>query len=157
MPLKLRELRFTAWILVTCLIFYSIEWALLTVAVNLPMPIDLMGSSRSRYYTTLFLSIPATYIFARLSLVFPATALNKKTGLKWSWEKTCQNGWRMVVIVGLYPWLISNIIWLFSRSQSTPFEQTLVALLYYAGSALGVFALSLTYKEIIDEAGVLSA
>jgi hypothetical protein len=84
-----------------------------------------------------------------MCLVFPATAIDRKGGLQWSWDKTRGNGWRMAIVFGLYPWLIGSAIWLLSRDEPTMVEWALTAVLYYVGLAVQVFALSLTYKEVV--------
>lgn len=45
----------------------------------------------------------AFYFFARLSILFPAIAIEKKVGWNWAFEATKNNGWRLVVIVGAFP------------------------------------------------------
>jgi NDP-sugar pyrophosphorylase family protein len=42
-----------------------------------------------------------------------------------------------------------SAIWLLSRDEPTMVEWALTALLYYVGLAVQVFALSLTYKEVV--------
>ena len=156
---RLREVKFVGWAIAVYAIFYLIVSVPLTVTMNLPITSDAFDSSEFAYYAQFIFSIPATYILARLCLVFPATAIDMKYGLSWSWAQTRGNGWRIVVIVGLYPWLISTMIWLVSREDPMLIEQAFIAFLYYVGLALEVFALSLTYRAwvAVDEQGAFSA
>jgi len=154
-----REVKFVSWAVAVYGIFYFIAAVPITVVMNLSTTSDALDSPEFFYYAQLLSSIPATYILARLCLVFPATAIDMKYGLSWSWAQTRGNGWRIFVIIGLYPWLISTVIWLVSRDEPTLIEQVFTALLYYVGLALEVFALSLTYKYMVavDEPSTLNA
>lgn len=62
---------------------------------------------------------------------------------------TRDNGWRMVVVIELYPGLINTLIWLISRSEATVMEETIIAMLYYVCLAVEIFALSLAYKALV--------
>jgi hypothetical protein len=159
LSVRTRELKFVGWLFVVYAIYYAISLAPLTVLMNSPIADDLVESPDSFYYAQILFSVPAMYILARLCLVFPATAIDKRLGLRWSWLRTRDNGWRIVIVIGIYPWIISTAIWLISREDATLVEQVLTALMYYVGLALEVFALSLTYKAVvaIDEEGALSA
>jgi len=144
-----REIRFVSWLILVYGLYFLVLMVITGFAINLPGGTYLVDITDKVYSPTQLLYIPAMYIFARLSLVFPATAIDEKAGLGWSWVNTRRNGWRLVVIVGMYPWLTNSLISLLSREGATILEQTMTGLLYYAGCAQGVFALSLSYKYII--------
>lgn len=143
-----RQLKFAAWFIVVYIIYNLAKIAISTTLLKLGLEPAALNSSGTLHSITIISSTPAMYIMARLSLVFPATAVDTNIGLKWSWECTRHNGWRMVVIIGLYPGLISTLLWLVSREATTAIEQTIIGLFYYVGAAVEIFALSLTYKEI---------
>ena len=63
--------------------------------------------------------IPTCYVLARLSLIFPATAVDQRPNIKWAWGKSFNNGWRLVVIVGLLPFVTSFAQQLMKRENST--------------------------------------
>ncbi len=147
--LTLRELKFLGWVIAMYAAYFALMFFPLTIAVNLPLIADVIQTPDGFYYTRVILSAPVMYILARLCLVFPATAIDMNRGLKWSWDKTRGNGWRMAIIFGFYPWLISTAIWLLSRDEPAMVEWALTALLYYIGLAVQVFAVSLTYKEVV--------
>lgn len=94
--------------------------------------------------------LPAMYVFSRLCLVFPATAIKMKKNLKWSWKLTSKNGLRILFVVAVFPWAMSIILSFFSREHSTVIEKALIALLMYLSAAIAIFALSLTYKELVE-------
>ncbi len=60
----------------------------------------------------------------------------------------------MLVIVGLYPWLISILLWLIIRGDPSLIRQMITAFLYYIGLALEATALSLTFKAFKTESEV---
>ena len=93
-------------------------------------------------------SIPAIYVLARLSLAFPAAAIDKHSSLRWSWVRTRGNGWRIFVVVGLFPWLAEMVFGLLWREDATIPEQVLLSILAYVGLSIGIVALSFTYKEL---------
>jgi hypothetical protein len=92
--------------------------------------------------------LPAMYIMSRLCLVFPAIALGFTTGFKWSWNATRENHLHIFFIVALFPYALKLILYLLYRQNVTIIEQALIALLTYITAVLGVFAVSLTYKEL---------
>lgn len=149
--LQNREMKFATIVAVLCIIYYLVLVVPLTVLTNIPVIPNFVKFGGTLYYITLISSIPAMYVLARLSMVLPSTAVDNNKKLKWSWEITRHNGWRIAIIVGVYPWLISTSIWLISREQASIIEQVFTAFLYYLGMAVGIFALSLAYKEIMSE------
>ena len=149
--LVLRELIFTGWLLVIYFTFFLVQTIPLTILLNLPSVKQVIDLGDVIYFGSLAASLPAMYVLARLCLVFPATAIDKVPSLKWSWRATRRNGWRIAVVVGLYPWLLNLSIWLFLRDEATFVERAILALLYYFVLAVGIFALSLTYKEILSK------
>ena len=147
-PLTRRQLKFAAWFIVVYIIYNLAKIAISITLLKFGLEPAALNPGSTLPYATVIASTPAMYIMARLSLVFPATAVDTNIGLKWSWQCTRHNGWRMVVIIGLYPGLISALLWLVSREATTAIEQAIIGLFYYLGAAVEIFALSLTYKEI---------
>jgi hypothetical protein len=95
-----------------------------------------------------FLYLPLMYFVGRFSLIFPATALDLKGSLKWSWNATRNNGINILCIVGLFPWLMYILLSFVYRDDPTIIEQVIMALLTYLVTAIGIFALSLTYRAL---------
>lgn len=142
---SIRELKFLGWLASVYAIVTILEAIPSTIVMNMS---DSINPEEERFYwTMLLLSIPALYVLGRVSLVFPATAIDRKVSLKWSWIRTKNNGWRMFVVVGLFPWLLSVLIWLMWREDATTLEKVILTLASYLGFATEVFALSHTYKE----------
>jgi membrane-anchored glycerophosphoryl diester phosphodiesterase (GDPDase) len=88
-----------------------------------------------------------TYVLARLSIILPATAVEKKTSLLAAWRLSRKNGWRLVFTIIYFPavifylpnWVLSKINFL----AAIPFD-----ILGYLLSLIGVAALTLSYSEL---------
>lgn len=151
-----RETRFFGFLLLTGAICMAVQYIILFLVtafvVNAPGGGPDLVSDWFGWISTLA-KIPALYVFARLALVFPATALDRRPDLKWAWQRTRANGWRLVVIVTVLPYLISWLLGLLYRSEPTMLETTLLATLAIAMFAIGISALSISYRELTrDEA-----
>jgi hypothetical protein len=144
----IRILHFLKWFVIIYGISLAIEMVLLTIMMN--VIIDFNPDNISELQN--FLYLPLMYLVGRFSLIFPATALDLKSSLKWSWKATQNNGINILCIVGLFPWFMYILISLIQRDEPTIIEQSVVALLTYFVSAIGIFALSLTYKALQSDA-----
>jgi hypothetical protein len=151
-----RETRFFGFLVLTGAICMAVQYVILflvtTFIVNAPgVGTDLVSEWFS--WMSALARIPALYVFARLALVFPATAVDRRPDLKWAWHSTRANGWRLVLVVAVLPYLISWLIGLLYRSEPTVLETTLLATLAIAMFAIGISALSISYRELTrDEA-----
>lgn len=142
-----RELRFLGWVVVVYTITTLFKLLLVFVILNSSA---LWASAELREipgWVKEVVSIPALYVLARLSLIFPAAAIDSNVSLKWSWEKTRGNGWRLFVVVGLFPWLIEHALELMARDGITAAEWVLLAIFAFIGLAVGIIALSFSYTE----------
>ncbi len=93
--------------------------------------------------------IPGFYLFARLSILLPATAVDERPSVVWARKLTKGNGWRLFLIVILFPVFLtlgSAILgFLLGHSMITNL------LISAAGCVLGVIqvaALSLSYRHL---------
>ncbi len=143
-----RELRFLGWGIVIYTMTAILEIPFVALLKTLAGTSAMTDEGKFVGWVKDIGSIPALYVFSRLCLVFPAMAIDDSVSLRWSWEKTRGNGWRIFAVVGLFPWLIEKMIGLLSRNMATAVEQTILYILFYIGLALGVIALSFTYKEL---------
>lgn len=137
-----------------------IEYLIITVYINSfnstiqgEMTEEVLNQSQSRMQENLEIAryltfVPCMYLFGRLCLVFPATALGYKTNLKWSWRATSDNHFRIFIIVALFPWALESMQAVIYRVESTLIEQVLHSMLTFIIMALVVFSISLTYKEL---------
>lgn len=148
-----RESRFLFWIISLWLIYLVIWWICMAVAANVWPRVggDMVASFKLIEFAG---SIPALYVLARLSLVFPATAIDRPASFKWAWRASRGNGWRLVVVVTVLPWLVSRLVGLLYRDEPTVAETVVLAVLGTALFALEIAALSVAYRELArdDEA-----
>jgi len=141
-----RETRFFLWS-----IGLSVLYAL---GMMLPMMLFLIAGSLIidsdpnnwvKYSSYLFL-IPATYIFSRLSLIFPATAIDEHSHPGWAWELSRNNGWRLTFIVGILPLVLAHLESLLLRENATLPEVILLTVFGFILLAVEIAALSLSYN-----------
>lgn len=142
-----RELRFLGWSILIYSVVAILEIPFMAFAKTLVGESAEVEGGRIADWVKDIGSIPAYYVFARLCLVFPAAAIDGSPSLRWSWERTQDNGWRIFAVAGLFPWLIEKMIEFLFRNGATTLEQVLLSILFYIGLAIGIIALSFTYKE----------
>lgn len=146
-----RETRFLYWLIGIWLICWTAGIAAITVILNVALMA--MGPPGDGWFSEgqYLASVPAGYLFARLSPIFPATAIDRRVDLKWAWKLTQANGWRLFLVVAILPWIISAAIGLLYRGNATAVE---IGILTFLGSALfavEIAALSLSYRELARE------
>lgn len=136
-----REFRFLGWCIkigiVVGLIFFLI---------------GIISAMVSSYYIPIIqpmmviMMIPIIYFSSRIILLFPATAVDKKYNLKWAYQLTDGNGFRMVVVVALIPIIMTGIDYivsiLFGENNLTDFIMLAVA---YIVTIAEISAISLSY------------
>ena len=96
----------------------------------------------------------AIYFLARCSLVFPATAIDRSVGLKWSWRLSAGNGWRLVIIAGALPWVLATFILAFQRDIASFWELVALAFVSYLLGIFEIAGLSLAFKELSNKEDV---
>jgi len=142
---SMREARFVLFILLIWAIYLAVWWVVLLIAGNL-LPRGWFESSLQP--VEIAARLPALYIIARLSLVFPATAIDRNAGLKWAWRASRGNGWRLVVVVTVLPWMVSQLFGLLYRDEPSTAEVVLLTVVGTALFALEIAALSVAYREL---------
>ena len=140
----IRIILFLKWLIIIYGISLAIEMIILTIIMNTINDFDFNAVTHIRD----FLYLPLMYLVGRFSLIFPATALDLKGSLKWSWNATRNNGINILCVVGLLPWFMYILLSFVYRDDPTIIEQAIITLLTYFVSAIGIFALSLTYREL---------
>lgn len=96
------------------------------------------------------LALPSVYIFSRLSLLYPATAVDRDVDVDWAWKITKNNGWRLIVIIVLLPLAFAFSRILFLREGATWIEDVIGLLLGLILLAVEIVALSLSYKHLTE-------
>lgn len=147
-----RQTRFLLWFVAMWLIFALIVWPLWTVLGNLlhriPGPWQSLPLNEQWQWAFHVSAIPAFYIFGRLCVIFPATALDRAATLRWAWNTTRKNGLRVLLVVGALPWVISWMVDLVYRDEATIVEAIVMTLVGTALFAVEVSAVSLSYREL---------
>ena len=98
-----------------------------------------------------FGSAVAYFISARISLVLPAIAMDRKPDLVEAWRCSRRNSWRLAVIVCALPLALDEITAALWRNGSTTLEIALLGILTGIFSVIGFVALSLSYFELTHE------
>lgn len=145
---KLRPVpRFLVWMIVVS-ISAATAWAALSAAVlNFLIP-SIEPESRLLSWTLFATKIPSLYLFARLCLVFPAIAIGRKVSVNWAFNRSKDNGWRLVLVVFTLPWIISQIIDLLYRVNASILETIVLQFIGWILVIVEVSALSLSYIEL---------
>lgn len=149
-----REWRFFYWLAGLWLIAMVTWWFALLLAGNVisgawrHSPAELSVWMEWSIYVC---KIPALYVFARLSPVLPAAAIDRTVDLKSAWLLTQKNGWRLVLVVGVLPWAISQLLALLYRGDATALETIVLTTLGIALLAVEIAALSISYRELTKE------
>lgn len=149
-----REGLFFGWMVGAWLLFLVVFLVTLTIAVNaLSMVFESVRASPADSFGWLEAAarMPALYVLARLSPLFPATAVDRKVDLTWAWRLTRGNGLRLMVIVGFLPWALSYVTPLLYRSGATALETILLTVAGIALFAIEIAALSISYRELTKE------
>ena len=144
-----RETRFIAWCVVIGIVSFFIFLILIMLLNVFILPFS-QEASRQQVLNivNLIALLPITYIVSRWALIFPAIAIDERPGLGSAWELSGRNGWRLVITVGLIPWIFSWI-----RTTLLGFELTssfflFDQLLVIVALVVEISLLSLSYQAL---------
>lgn len=146
-----REGRFFLFVLGLWIVYLVVWWVVMAVAANVWPRVSGDMSTASLKVIELAGKLPALYVIARLSLVFPATAIDRNASLRWAWRLSRGNGWRLVVVVTVLPWLLFYLFGLLYRDEPTMVETVVLIILGTALFAFEIAALSVAYRELAVE------
>jgi hypothetical protein len=145
-----REMLFLLWLAGVWFIAAAAFMFVMTIAANVSL--WTLGPDQDWLdWLTYLAKIPAAYLFARLCMVFPATALDRRADWRWAWQLTRNNGWRLFVVVAILPWAISQLLALLYRAEATVIETILLSVTGIALFAVEIAAISLSYRELTRE------
>jgi hypothetical protein len=149
----LRETRFILWLTGLWLVGVAASMALLALVGT--VWVNLAGDSEiDLHRMQVAIRLVLLYPLARLCVLFPATALDLDPlpNLRWAWDLTRDNGWRLAVIVGFLPWLFAQLMDLAYRSNASRLEWLLLSVLAIAFFAVEIAAVSISYRELAKKA-----
>lgn len=107
----MRETRFLGWLILIYL-YFALMFAGIGI-VMLPLSgeaLDLFDRSWLAVLIFFLLSLPGAYLCVRLSVLLPATAMDKRQDMGWAWALTKGNGWRLVALLWVLPFLYSLLM-----------------------------------------------
>ncbi|MBI5249668.1 MAG: hypothetical protein HY912_09250 [Desulfomonile tiedjei] len=140
-----RETRFVGWLLLGYVCFLAVG-----AAVGIPVfGLALLLGLPSRPWVvivTILVTIPCVYVFARISILLPATAVDERPNIKWAVDTTENNGWRLVLIVSILPLVLDKFpAYLLGYSVVADFAIHVVECVLYA---VEIACLSLSYQHL---------
>lgn len=147
---SLRETRFVGWTLLIALCG-GVTAGIVGIPVLILLGFFIVSQKPGEPWVTaagsIMIMIPASYLFARLSVLLPATAVDEQPDFAWAWELTKGNGWRLFLVVGVLP----GILWL--GPDYLLGRSVIIDLLIYATACvlyvIEIAALSLSYRHLI--------
>lgn len=150
-----RNSRFLGWAVLVYIVVTAFFAVSVTLVGTLFVNMDAEAGEFWLQVSVWLATVAATYLLARWSPLFPATALDRKAGLVWAWDLTRSNGLRMLALVGLLPWCYSMLVWLLLPEDAGAFLNLLSTLLVYPLLLVEISALSLAYRELVVNEGEL--
>jgi hypothetical protein len=151
--LEMRELRFlvamfTTWLPAMAVMVFA-SFILFNVMLNV---METEGPARSALLDWLAW-IPAGYIAGRLCLKMPAAAIDRFMDIASAVDATRGNGWKMVIVVAIIPWLIAQLSGQLFSMDGGPALMLLSCIAAQLLVAVEVMALSIAYQELVEGAG----
>jgi len=147
-----RETRFLLKALAMWALCLGVGFAFMALFVFAAVP--LLEELGPKWFASILMPIfllPMFYLVARLSLVLPATALDRKVGLGWAWNLSEGNSWRLFLVVGILPWVISAPSYLIDYTDPNVPVTVVVTILGAALLVVEIAALSLAYRELTKD------
>ena len=150
----LREWRYMGWLVVLTLVCMLISYVINSFYVSRMISEIEAGAPPESFQTfsrwNYLVYIPVLYVFSRLSVLYPAIALDQPIEARWAWQSTARNGWRMTLIVGILPWLLFYGVALLFRENATFVEYLVLKIIGFFLLAVEVVALSFSYKHLFE-------
>jgi len=138
-----RVLNFIGWLLILSI---ATGFAAVPFIIILNFIIVDFNSSDNYFLLFILVFIPVIFFMAKISLIFPAVAIDEQPKISWAWNATRNNGWRMFVVVGILPILFSWMQELISRNDSILLEDLVLSILSLIFLIIEISALSLSFK-----------
>jgi hypothetical protein len=142
-PMSWSVSRFFLWLVVLFLICGGVWFALIEVIYTLLINFAPGNSDDVLFIWVAYLTqLPVYYLCARLSLILPSIALGRMEGLTWAWRASKNNGWRLVFVVCLMPWLFIVVLRGLSREGG---DRVVFVVLGVLSVALVIFSITALY------------
>jgi len=145
-----RETRFLACILlITAVTWGAAMAAFLTIGLvlaNVSMTIFQAGQPY-------MMGLIGVFFFARMGPVLPAAAIGAPIDFRDMWHRTRGNTWRLMVIVGVFPWIFAYASSLVEGSDPGFFREVVAIVLATLFLIVEISALSVSYRRLNENTG----
>jgi hypothetical protein len=153
----LREWRYMGWSIVILVVWLLFSFVINSLIVSAFIS-DVEAGGKAEAFQSIkslsyFAYIPVLYIFSRLSVLYPAIAMDQQPTAQWAWRITDRNGWRLTVVVSFLPWALYFLTSLLLRENAIFVENIIFELLGFILLAVEIVALSLSYKHLTQAEG----
>ena len=144
MTWTVREGRFLTWLLAAwSLAFLTTMFLLMTIGTIVMNVFDIPRAWMEMGWFLGSFEVLGTYVLARLSLILPAVALDGRPSLSSIWRLSHGNGWRLTVVLGGLPWLVSHFQRFILPDEATFVSVLLISLVFCPLLVVEIAALSL--------------
>ncbi len=147
-----REFRFLGWIIFIVIVYYAFVPIYILVATNIDESSAGLSAFARNWLSLIAMTLPPVYISARVSIMFPATAVDTRPSLHTIWNLTGGNGWRLAIIIVLFPIILSVFPILFTLLDDSLIAEISLSILTTALFVIEIVALSLSYRYLMDNA-----
>ncbi|MBM0103361.1 hypothetical protein JM946_01330 [Steroidobacter sp. S1-65] len=94
-------------------------------------------------------ALPAVYVVSRYAICLPAAAVDRPLAPKQAWQLTRGNGWRLLLLVGISPWVLHFMQRSFTSVFSANVDYVVAEnLLFWLLLPLEIALLSLCYQRL---------
>lgn len=149
-----RESQFLAWFVIIIIICALLSGVINSFFLSIIISDVEAGASEETIQSTrpltYLINISILYIFARLSVLYPAIALDHPVSAQWAWRLTAHNGWRLLLVVGLLPWVVYFLATLFIGETVTIIDYMVFMFAWIILLAVQIVALSFTYQHLTE-------
>lgn len=138
------------WLLYAALIMLLLSAAIVPFSAYVPAGVAPPPTRVPNYfpYIDYAIKVLALWPVARLSLLFPALAIDQRFDPIAAWQASRRNGWRLVIVVGALPMALKWIADSLYRDDATWTEFGILLVLTAGFTIFQVVALSLSYWEL---------
>ena len=100
-------------------------------------------------------SLPAIYVACRFSICLPAIAVGRRLGMRQAWMLTRGYGWRLLLLIGVAPYLLRFTQHLLANVFPSNTDYTIVdGVLFWSFLPFEIALLSICYRRLSNDATV---
>lgn len=147
-----REWQYLGWLLVIMIIFMLYSFVINSLFVSIIIRDVEAGATVESFQSIRMglslLYIPLLYMITRLSVLYPAIAVDEHANSQWAWRTTAHNGWRLALVVWILPGILYYLLNALLRENATLAEYAVFRLAGFVLLAVEMIALSFSYKHL---------